>query len=639
MTLKSAMNTFAQKNIRRFSSGKNTISERRAWLLLPLCSTVLIYSLCYLTGKFAAGLSYEPAAILHDFLLQTLLAYIIYIFFRRKWAFVAFHLLFAGFLFLANAAKVAFHGVPLSPDDFFAVSDLFWILQKWQRALMVAFCVCVVMLMIIGTYWRRMAVGVMGIALSVMALNQEVAGSAFHQLSLWYGNSCWDMRSNLVKHGASLHTIMECLRYVSDSHEPPSMNAVNQAMANLEKLQIVAPENTGREDPSFQKRNLHMIILESFWDLTELSGAQFSRNPFDETFYQLWRETGFSKCLTPVYGGYTANSEFEVLTGFPVEENGVKFERRLRNDVPALPNYLAKHGYRTVASHPNVAGFWNRTNAYRRIGFQTYWSAEHFDLDDMNGDFLSDKSLYRQVLEKIEPALKSGAPIFNYILTYTGHVNYPLNEKRPYIIKLKSKYSDVHAYANTVYYKSKELADFIATLQKMDPDSLIVAFGDHAPFLGPNYGGYSESDILVHKMSDWTAKMLKSAYSTPLLIIDGRKGPVKTGILPLYRLPSLVLSLMGVEEKGILDFTVQPRNFKVRPLTGRQLVLDQHNDPIAFSLDENEKVPESIQQWHQQMLTLSEDLFVGRQYSLTFSSQKSMLTQHTQEKLPTPPSL
>ena len=31
---------------------------------------------------------------------------------------------------------------------------------------------------------------------------------------------------------------------------------------------------------------------------------------------------------------------------------------------------LADDGYQGIASHPNVAAFWNRVNAYRRIGFR-----------------------------------------------------------------------------------------------------------------------------------------------------------------------------------------------------------------------------------------------------------------------------
>ena len=48
--------------------------------------------------------------------------------------------------------------------------------------------------------------------------------------------------------------------------------------------------------------------------------------------------------------------------------------------------------------HTNVPVFCNRTHVYRNIGFQTYWSIQDFALVDMNSEFLSDASLYRQVL-------------------------------------------------------------------------------------------------------------------------------------------------------------------------------------------------------------------------------------------------
>ena len=187
-------------------------------------------------------------------------------------------------------------------------------------------------------------------------------------------------------------------------------------------------------------------------------------------------------------------------------------------------------------------------------------------------------------------------------------------------------------YINNVYYKSKELADYIAAIQERDPDGIIVAFGDHGPFLGPNFAGFRESQLLMNKMSDWTPEMLKTAYTTPLLIIDGRNGPVKTGIIPLYRLPSLLFSLMGIKEKGMLDYTLQPHDFKIRPLPGRQLVLDRHDRPFAFNLDNIDRTPVNVHQWMLQIATLSKDLFVGRQYSIAsphnFLNQRALLSQH-----------
>ena len=126
------------------------------------------------------------------------------------------------------------------------------------------------------------------------------------------------------------------------------------------------------------QRNLHMIVLESFWDPMVLTASKLSADPIDPAFRELWAEAGQSHALVPVFGGYTANTEFEVLCGFPVNRDRVFFEGSLRRDVPCLPNHLADAGYRTLVSHPNSASFWNRINAYRRIGFETYWADKDF---------------------------------------------------------------------------------------------------------------------------------------------------------------------------------------------------------------------------------------------------------------------
>lgn len=68
--------------------------------------------------------------------------------------------------------------------------------------------------------------------------------------------------------------------------------------------------------------------------------AHLSRDPLAAEFRALWEEAGLSTALSPVFGGDTANAEFEVLCGFPVLDTGVKFERRLTNDVPCLPRIL-----------------------------------------------------------------------------------------------------------------------------------------------------------------------------------------------------------------------------------------------------------------------------------------------------------
>lgn len=45
--------------------------------------------------------------------------------------------------------------------------------------------------------------------------------------------------------------------------------------------------------------------------------------------------------------------------------------------------------------------------------------------------------------------------------------------------------------------------------------------------------------------------MFKSYISTPLLIIDGKKGALKVGNLPLYQVPKLILNLLHLNQKRL----------------------------------------------------------------------------------------
>jgi hypothetical protein len=329
----------------------------------------------------------------------------------------------------------------------------------------------------------------------------------------------------------------------------------------------------------------------------------------------LWKSTGYSHALTPVFGGYTANSEFEVLCGFPVTDDKVKFVRQLVNEAPCLPHILANKGYKTVTSHPNGPKFWNRVHAYHNVGFQTYWAKDDFVLDDMNGYFLADSSLYRQVLEKLFDTLDKKQPILDYIVTFFGHEDYPLNASRPNKITSISKVEEVTSYANTIYYKSRELITFIEQLRKRDPDSIIVMFGDHLPHLGGNFAGYVESSVLAANSSNFSADMFKFYVSTPMIIIDGQKGALSVGDLPLYQVPKLLLNLLNYNEPSIMDYTMALSDKRIRPLPNLHFILSKEGD---IELCKEPPFSESCQassRWLQDVLVVSNDLFMGQQFT------------------------
>ena len=316
-----------------------------------------------------------------------------------------------------------------------------------------------------------------------------------------------------------------------------------------------------------------------------------------------------------MFGGYTANAEFEILCGFPVTQDAVKFERQLSNEVPCLPRLLAQRGYRTLASHPNVPAFWNRLNVYRRIGFQTYWSKKDFARDDMNREFLADASLYRQVLEKIEPFLGQGPPVFNYILTYFGHWNYPLSASRPPRVASTSPVPEVGDYANTLYWQSRELWAFLEILRARDPEALILVLGDHLPFLGNHFAGYVDSGVLAARRSDFDAEQFRFSFSTPMVLIDGRQGPLRTGMRPMYEIPALLLQRLHFPDPSLFDYTRPPPGLRVRPLPGLNLLLDEAGGVELCRDPPFSGTCQVAADWLRQVRILDQDLFIGEQFA------------------------
>ncbi len=580
--------------------------------LLPVVSTAVFYALYYLISSLQFEVQIKPSAVPFDYLLQLLVAYILYALSRRLWVFVVLQGLLMGVLYVGNAVKISFFGGPIMPDDVYALRSLLLVLDGWHfiaAALPLAAIAALLLFNFTLRHWSAYLASMLVILFGITLVYKPAA--ILKPLDRHFGNSVWDQRSNYLYRGATLYSLQEGARYFADAHIPPDRDLALSAAANLGEP---AAENTAA-DGSFTPRNVHIILLESFWDPALLKKAGYNQDPLSPAFRRLWKRTGYAHAMSPVFGGYTANAEFEILCGFPVVEDNVKFERQLLNDVPCLPHLLAGQGYFTVASHPNVPVFWNRVNAYRRMGFQTYWSKTDFLLDDMNRNFLSDASLYRQVLEKISDPSVGRQPLLDYIVTYFGHWNYPLNDARPNVITATSAVEEVGSYANTVYYKSRELMAFLEQLQAQDPEAIIVVFGDHLPFMGENFAGYVDSGVLASKRSDFSADMFGFYVSTPLIVIDGRHGPVKTGNLPIYEIPALLLELLHLNGPNIMDYTRSPDGMRVRPLPGL------HLDVLADGTVEVCKEPpystacQASTRWLQDVLVVNDDLFIGQQFT------------------------
>ncbi len=249
------------------------------------------------------------------------------------------------------------------------------------------------------------------------------------------------------------------------------------------------------------KKNVHLVVLESFVDPELFDGLTYSMKPVHPDFEKIFNKKG-SLSLSPVFGGGTAQAEFELLCGVPAYKkmSGVEFDVFTGKQTYGLPALLAKGGYHTMATNAYKPDFFNSINAYNGLGFQnSYYPREYakgretyLSTGDVTGEkYMFDGELLKQNLAFIKDwkTANPGVPLFNYVISIYGHFPHLMNqEKRPTLIDVKGAIKDGHLEncINQYYYRTKALAQFINEITVTDPESLVIFISDHLPWVyGP----------------------------------------------------------------------------------------------------------------------------------------------------------
>jgi len=323
-----------------------------------------------------------------------------------------------------------------------------------------------------------------------------------------------------------------------------------------------------------KKRNVHVIVLEGFFDLSRLSGVTLSRPAMHPRFMKLFGgELGVSR--SPVFGGHTAQAEFEVLTGAPAfaEYGEVEFNLFNGSHTYSLPKLLQRAGYRTCATNSFKPEFFNEDLAYRGLGFEYIYfpkaySGSHYSYIDIETpkkeqNFIFDGDLLTRNLDFIERSMRKSpqVPLFNYILGVYGHYPFKIDyEKRPKVINVEVPAGFdkklIEMLANQLYYRSEAVASFLEKLKSIDPHAIVVIVGDHLPNLEPvglktiGFKAYSRLGYLGRGTGDL------SHYPAIAALDAGR--PVRLDNFRHYYIPELVLNLLTRGEYSRYHKCYQP---------------------------------------------------------------------------------
>lgn len=425
---------------------------------------------------------------------------------------------------VGQAASQAALGTPLRFSDVGAVPTLLSVLSPWQIAGFGAASVAIGLglLWLLRCRWPRWPVLMAALALAGSAV---IPGGWGHVLAL---RAMPPGGFQAARHGSLAYMLSE---------------NVGRRVVGPGAVAAIVGESQWSLAYRGPRRNIHLVLLETFWDPARLKHYRFSADPFDHRFRAWMDESRGAMALTPHFGHLTANAEFESLCGLPATEGGAIFVNHLRNPMPCLPRILGAMGYETQASHANTAGSWSRDRAYDLVGFSRFNAARSFEIDDVDELFLADASFYRQNAAALERP-PGAPPVFNYLVSLSSHWPYRRDKQaRPDVLKVSPENADLVDFANGLRYSSTAFADWVERIRERDPDALIVAYGDHAPVMPPKQAPYIASGFDMGNHANLSEEQLLQLSGTPLIVIDGRKGVIPVGVMPVSAIPQLILDL------------------------------------------------------------------------------------------------
>ena len=291
-----------------------------------------------------------------------------------------------------------------------------------------------------------------------------------------------------------------------------------------EKTQITPEADTQHAVlPASRAPNVIVIINESFADM-ELTGEfAVSEDPMP-FLHSLQKDCISGITYASVYGGMTANTEFEFLTNCTMgllNASTIPFQIYLRSPHPSMATWMKTLGYTGIAAfHPHKAHNYRRDKAYPMLGFTEFYHMENVPvpLIQVRG-FASDLSDIDNVIAIYEKSRESSSsPFFFYNMTVQNHSPYDVDEAEyPVTVHaqgLKRAYTDVDQYLTLIKSSDEALKKLITYFEAVDEPTVILFMGDHQPALDSRF----IAEISGKARSERNAEENMILYQVPYLI-------------------------------------------------------------------------------------------------------------------------
>lgn len=475
-------------------------------------------------------------------------------------------------LYSVSALKMASLANPLTRQDFMLIgqisgdSSLFVRYLPWGQGL-VFVLLSVLLVTVALAAWepsllslrKRLRLPLAGISLALLV---SLAGGMTAWQTVYAGAQLdfrpWESAATTSKRLGLINNLMLSGIYA------PSEAAMISDPAPGEKLfaahrQAVA--ELMQQFPAQEPPDIIVLQSESYFDPDIMTG--YRAGDWVTNLRRLQKIGQHGDMRVPTFGGGTIRTEFEILTGLPLQffpQLDYPYLGLKESHIPGLAHSLKSAGYHTLAIHPNQGGFWDRISVFRRMGFDRFIdkASPEFHHAKRHGYYISDHDLTNVILGTLKP---SGPPQFIFAISIENHGPYrnsPIHKSRSAerdAIPVPKGVDAVGARILRDYLLHQrdadhELGRLADALAKRDRPALLVFYGDHLPGLEEGFSqGFKNGKPAPEQ-------------SVPYLLISpGHPQATKSRDLPAWILSSEILHRAGIHNDAwfTLQQVLQPQ--------------------------------------------------------------------------------
>lgn len=418
----------------------------------------------------------------------------------------------------------------------------------------------------------------------------------------------WNREYIVMKYGIYVYHVNDLIKSV----EPKITSLFGYDEAVKTFKDYFAEENTQSKNKYtgiYEGKNIiaiHAESIQSFVIGLKINGVEITPNLNKLASSGLY----FDNFYAQVSVGTSSDSEFTYATSLMPSNTGTAFVSYYDREYVTTQKLLQEKGYYTFAMHANNADYWNRRIMYKSIGYDKFYSKVDYEIDDKIGLGLSDKSFFRQSIEKIKTINEENELFYGTIIMLTNHTPFSgtdstgeykfdrldlslhetvyneetgqyENKTYPYLENTK-----LGKYLNSVHYADEALGEFITGLDEAGilDNTVIVLYGDHDARLPKEdyqkmYNYDKETDGILPSDSEGYIEFDSYQYElnrkVPFAIWtkDGKYKGVNSNVMGMYDVMPTLGNMFGFSNEYALGndiFEMGDNNIVVFP-TGNWL--------------------------------------------------------------------